>query len=197
MNFKNLSKEKRNQLLLVFLVTGGILAGLGFGLIKGQYHDLAAMAARSATTGQKLRQIQDMLKQAEPIAAELAHAKSMLAEQEEDMASGDLYSWVITTLRQFKIDYKIDIPQFSPISQPMDVNLLPRFPYKQAMLTIAGTAHFHDLGRFLADFENRFPHIRLVNLTLDAGPLTPSTTDDPELLSFKVDVVTLIKPNPS
>ena len=39
----------------------------------------------------------------------------------------------------------------------MDVNLLPNFPYKQATLTVAGTAHFHDLGRFLADFENQIP----------------------------------------
>ena len=197
MNLKNLSKEKRNQLLLVFLLTTGILAGLGFGLVRGQYRELAAVAGRNTSTAQKLRQIQDTLSRADAIESELAKAKAQLAEQEEDMASGDLYAWIINTLKQFKADYKVDVPQFSPISQPTEVSLLPRFPYKQAVLTVAGTAHFHDLGRFLADFENRFPHIRLVNLTLDAAPANATGTDDPELLSFKIDVVTLVKPNPS
>jgi Tfp pilus assembly protein PilO len=197
MNFKNLSKEKRNQLLLVFLITGVIVAGLGFGLIKSQYHELAAVAARNNTTALKLHQMQDTLKKTEAIETELTQLKSSLATQEEDIASGDLYAWVINTLRQSKADHKIEIPQFGQLSQPTEVNLLPRFPYKQAVLTIAGTAHYHDLGRFLADFENRFPHIRLVNLTLDAAPLTATTIDDPELLSFKIDVVTLVKSNPS
>jgi len=197
MNFKNLSKEKRNQLLLVFILSIAILAGLGFGLVRGQYRELASLAARNTDTAQKLRKMQDTLKNAGTIETQLAQTKSLLAEQEQDLASGDLYSWVITTLRQFKADYKIEMPQFSPISQPSEVNLLPHFPYKQAILTVAGTAHFHDLGRFIADFENRFPHIRLVNLSLDSGLATAAPSEDPELLSFRIDVVTLVKPNPS
>jgi hypothetical protein len=73
--------------------------------------------------------------------------------------------------------------------------LLPNFPYKQITLTVAGTAHFHDLGRFLADLENQFPHVRLLNLGLDAN--APSATVEPETLSFKIDIVTLAKVNPS
>ena len=72
---------------------------------------------------------------------------------------------------------------------------MPDFPYKQATLTVAGTARFHELGQFLADFENRFPHVRLVNLTLDAN--SPSAAVEPETLSFKLDIVTLVKSNAS
>ena len=77
----------------------------------------------------------------------------------------------------------------------MDVNLLPDFPYKQATFTVAGTARFHDFGRFLADFENEFPHVRVVNLSLDAN--TPAGGEDAETLNFKMEIVTLIKPTQS
>ena len=102
---------------------------------------------------------------------------------------------MINSLRQFKAPYKVEIPQFSQLGPPVDVNLLPNFPYKQATLTVAGTAHFHDLGHFLADFENQFPHVRLVNLSLDANAASPAV--EPETLSFKMDIVTLVKLNPS
>ena len=75
------------------------------------------------------------------------------------------------------------------------MNLLPNFPYKQASLSLAGTAHFHDFGRFLADLENQFPHIRVVNLSLDLNP-SPAA-EDQETVSFKLDLVTLVKTNPS
>ena len=111
------------------------------------------------------------------------------------MVSGDPYSWVINTIREFKGAYKVEIPQFSPISPQSDVNLLAKFPYKQVTLTLSGAAYYHDLGKFLADFENQFPHIRLVNLDITLNP-NPGGGDI-ERLVFKVDMVTLVKPNPS
>ena len=62
-------------------------------------------------------------------------------------------------------------------------------------MTIAGTGHFHDLGRFIADFENQNPHVRLLNLTLDFKGASPLAGE--EELSFKMDIVTLVKVNPS
>ena len=78
---------------------------------------------------------------------------------------------------------------------PADVSVLPDFPYKQATLTVAGSARFHELGRFLANFENQFPHIRLLNLSLDANVAAVSA--EAASLSFKMDIVTLVKSNPS
>ena len=73
--------------------------------------------------------------------------------------------------------------------------LLPNFPYKQATLSLAGTAHFHDFGHFLADLENQFPHIRVLNLSLELNQ-SPAA-EDQETVSFKLDLVTLVKTNPS
>ena len=195
MNFRKLPKEKRNHLILVVLVTLIAVAGLYFGLIRRQNESLARLA-RTKGRGRPEAPSSCSTPSTAPsrIKAELDAAKTTLAAAESDVASGDLYAWVINSLRQFKAPYKVEIPQFSQLGAPVDVNLLPSFPYKQATLTVAGTAHFHDLGRFLADFENQFPHVRLLNLSLDAN--APSLNAEPETLSFKMDIVTLVKAQP-
>lgn len=195
MKLSKLSKEKRDQLILVVMLTVFITAGLGFGLIKRQYQNLAHLAARRLRAETELAQVQNAVKHAAQIATRLAESKKALASQEADIASGDMYSWVINTLRPFKAGYKVDVPQFGLFGAATDVTLLPAFPYKQATLPIAGTAHFHDLGKFIADLENQFPHFQVLNLNLDlnAGP----ASEDHETISFKMELVTLVKPNSS
>jgi len=195
MKFSKLSKEKKQQLVLVVVVAIGLMSGLGLGLIKFQYARLARLAREKATAEVKLQQIRDAVKRADVVEAEAQAASKKLTEAEVDLATGDLYSWVINTLRQFKAPYSVEIPQFGQIDGPKDVLLLPGFPYKQATLTVGGTAHFHDLGRFVADLENKFPHIRVVNLSLDAN--LNSASADPETLSFRMDIITLVKQSPS
>jgi Tfp pilus assembly protein PilO len=192
MNLSKLSKEKRNQLILVVLVTGGTLGLLGFGLIKYQYENLRRLAIRKATAETKLAQMEDAAKNTVRIQTDLAEAKQNLSQMEADIApAGDLYSWLISTIRSFKVPYKVEIPQYSQIGPTTDTTMLPGFPYKQASMTVAGKAHYHDLGRFLADFENRFPHIRILNLALDVD----GNPQEVEMLAFRMDIVTLVKPN--
>ena len=88
MNFKNLPKEKRSQLILVLILTLGIIAGLGFGLIKGQYHELKVVGAYTDSNAQKLNQMQDSIKKAVNLDIDLTEAQKTLAEQESDLASG-------------------------------------------------------------------------------------------------------------
>jgi len=195
MNFSKLSKEKRNHLILVALVALMAVGGLYVGLIQHQNDSLSQLARKKENAAKKLKLVQDTLQRSDQIKADLEVARTALAEAESDVASGDLYAWVINWLRGFKGSYKVEIPQFSQLSAVSDVNLLPHFPYKQTTFTVAGTAHFHDLGRFLADLENQFPHVRLLNLSLDAN--AASANSEPEILSFKVDIVILAKTNPS
>ena len=191
MNFRKLPKEKRNKLIAVVLGALVALAALYFGLIKYQEQNLHRLAQKKVAVESRRRQVLDAIKNAAQIEAALASAKKGLAEAEADIASGDLYSWFINTLRDFKGNYKVNIPQFNPISATADVNLLPNFPYKQAAMSIGGTAHFHDFGRFLADLENKFPHIRVLNLSLDLNP--SPIAEDQETVSFRLDIVTLVK----
>lgn len=195
MNVRKLSKAKRNQLTLVALITLIAVVGLYLGLIQRQSDSLSVLAQKKAAAANKLQTVLSTIHRSDQIKADLKESRTDLSAAETDVASGDLYAWIINSLRQFKAAYKVNIPQFSQLGPVQDVNLLPDFPYKQVTLTVAGTAYFHDLGRFLADFENQFPHIRLLNLTLDSN--VPGAAANRETLSFKMDIVTLAKVNPS
>jgi len=193
MNFSKLPKDKRNHFILVVVATIAALSGLGFGLVKYQYQNLERLAERKLEAKHSFERMEDAVKHSTRIETDLTDARQTLSQLETDIApSGDLYSWVISTLRTFKAPYReVEIPQYSQIGPTTDMPMLPGFPYKQASMTVAGKAHFHDLGRFLADFENRFPHIRILNLGLDVD----GNPQDPELLAFRMDIVTLVKSN--
>lgn len=193
MKFSKLSKEKRQHLALVVLVTAAILGLLGYFLIKGGYDKLSALAQKNKTATEKLEQMQRTVQRTTEIEASFKQASDALAEKETGMATGDLYSWMQGSLRRFQRNYKIEIPQIGTVSTPENVDCLAKFPYKQASLTIAGTGYYHDLGRFIADFENTFPLMRIRNLNLDLNP-TP-TSAERDKLAFKLDIITLVKPN--
>jgi Tfp pilus assembly protein PilO len=192
---RKLSKQKQQQLFLVAVVTVSVLAGLWLLLIKSQQESLRRLADRKGAVKQKLEQIKHAVVTADETEQQLCEVQKLLAKDEEGMASGDLYSWTITTLRTFKVGYKVEIPQFSQIDGPKEVNLLAGFPYKQASLMVAGTASFHEFGKFIADFENQFPFIRVMNLTLE--PASASASNEKEKLSFKMEIAALVKPGAS
>jgi hypothetical protein len=185
----NLFKEKTNQLILVAAGTAALLAVIIFGLIRSQYHSLSQIKNDTGAAQTQLKNVKDTIKRSDTVEAELIDASYNLSQGEQDMASGDIYAWTYDTIRRFKAQYKdVDIPQ---IGQPEigDVDLLPNFPYKQVKFVVSGTAYYHDLGKFVADFENSFPHIRLINLTLQ-----PAGAGN-EKLSFSMDIIALVKPN--
>lgn len=193
MKFSKLSKEKRQHLALVVMVTAAILGLLVYFLIKGGHDKLSALAQKKKTATEKLEQMQRTVQRTTEIEASFQQASDALAEKETGMATGDLYSWMQGSLRRFQRNYPVDIPQIGTVSTPEDVNCLTKFPYKQATLTVAGTGYYHDLGRFIADFENTFPLMRVVNLSLDLNPAPTSSERDK--LAFKMDIITLVKPN--
>lgn len=192
---KRLSKEKKQQLFLAVLVTAMALGCIWFFLIKAQRESLRRMDDRRTVAAQKVEQFKNAINRADQVEQELCEARKQLEKIEDNMATGDLYSWVINSVKGFKLGYKVEIPQFSQIDGPKDVTLLAKFPYKQASLTVSGTARFHEFGRFVADFENQFPYSRLVNLTLE--PASGINAGEKENLSFKMEIATLVKPSAS
>lgn len=192
---KSLSKEKRNQLVLVVLLTGAVLAGLWFGLIRAQQQGLTVLAGDKIAAEQKLDQVRQAIETAEVVEAQLAEADRRLAKIESTMANGDLYSWSINTLKQFKLGYKVEIPQFSQIDGPKEMNMLAGFPYKQANMTISGTAFYSDFGKFVADFENQFPYMRVLNLSLEPVPALVGA--EKERLGFRMEIAALVKTSAS
>jgi hypothetical protein len=184
-----LSKEKRNQLILVVLGTVLVLGVIGFGVIRPQYAGLANIARTKKAELIKLQQIKDTIKKADDTANKMSDTSYSLVQAENDIAFGDVFAWMNDTIRHFKIAYKVEIPT---ISQPVlgEVDLIPEFPYKQAKISVSGEAFYHDLGKFISDFENTFPHMRVINLTVE--PASEGGADG-EKLSFRMDIVALVK----
>jgi len=188
---KKLSRDKRNQLITVVAIILATLGLIYFFLIRPQYASLAQIAAGKKNADNKLLGIKNTITNATSVAGDLAQAIKILNQTEGDMASGDLYSWTYDTMRRFKQSYQVDIPE---IGHPTigDVDLLPDFPYKQIRFSLAGTAYYHDLGKFIANFENDFPHMRMVNLIVEPSSGVDGSN---EKLSFRMDVIALVKPN--
>src|SRR4029077_20089871 len=104
---KRLSKEKRNQLIIVVIITLAVLGLIGFGLIRSQYDSLSGIARARRAADTKLQGIRHTITNADTITSDLGESSSTLTRTEDDMASGDLYSWTYDTLRHFKQKYKV------------------------------------------------------------------------------------------
>jgi Tfp pilus assembly protein PilO len=190
---KGLPKTKRNQLLFVRLATAVALGLLWLLLISPLRVARAAKQAQLAEIERKIAHAHRLLQQADALQAELAASRHQLEQIEAAMAPADKFTWLNSLLNRFRLPYHVEIAEFG---QPLEaeVQMLPKFPYNAATFTIRGTGFFHDLGKFFADLQNRFPYLLLHNLDLE--PTTSTIPEDQEKLTFKVDIVTLLRPPP-
>jgi Tfp pilus assembly protein PilO len=189
---KNLSKEKRDKLILLCLGTLVAMVGLYYGLITIQQKSLAATLKKQDAQSSKLKDAQRLTSQSKQIEENLELVTARLKAIESTMPSGDIYSWSILTVNTFKEKYQVEIPQFSK-EVPSEVGMFAKFPYRAATFSLRGTAFYHDFGRFLADFENTFPYMRIQNIELEPSAANNSASPaDAERLAFKMDVVTLV-----
>jgi Tfp pilus assembly protein PilO len=187
---KWLPREKRNPFILVVLITAALLALIYFGLIRSQRATILRVAGESSAAKSSLQKMKELIRNADSFATDLHDVTYSLQRAEDDMATGDYILWTYDTMNLFKKNYKVEIPE---IGHPTvgDVDLLPSFPYKQIRFGINGTACFHDLGQFVADFENAFPHARMVNLVVEPA------AGEGEKLSFRMEIIALVKSNAS
>ena len=200
---KNLPKEKRDRLILVVVGTLAMIAGLYWGVVRTQRQTLVALAEKHTEEEIKVGNAQRLANSTAKLQADLQVVNEKLKAIESTMPSGDMYSWIILTINSFKENggYKVDIPQFSR-EVAGEVGLIAKFPYRAAVFHVRGTAFFHDFGRFVADFENTFPYMRIQNIDLEPVGSSSSTregvspsADDAEKLAFKFEIVTLVNPN--
>jgi hypothetical protein len=192
-----LSKEKRDRIILICMLAVGACFGLWHFVIKSRTAQITTERNRLEQEERQLAQAQSWLQRAHTIQAELELTTAELMEREEQLASPlDTFAWSRLLLEQARQEFAVDIIDVTrPRIGPMLV--LPQFPYRAATFTVRGRAHFHDFGRFLADFENRHPYFRVEISELSrvsAAGSEPRSSEDLELLSFKMDIVALLRP---
>lgn len=190
---KKLSKEKRSHLILVALLTLGGIGGLWFGLIDMQQQKITDIRKKIKETEQQMEKVQKVVVDAAQVDSALKFSGERIDEVEKDMPSGDLFSWIVSAVKKFNTPgYKVDMPQYG-VPVIGEVAMLPGFPYNQTAVAVSGSAYYYDLGKFVADFENRFPYMRVQNVTVEPGGGT--TAEEHERLAFRLEILTLIKTN--
>jgi len=188
-----LSKDKQQKLVIVGFATVLVLAGLWYALLAPQHGKLVEIAKKTAEAETKLADGVRLTATAQAAEADLERVSTKLKAIESSMPSGDMYAWFIQTIERFRLPYRVDLPQKSKEVMG-EVGLLPKFPYRAATFTVRGGAYFHDFGKFLSDFENTFPYMRVQNLELEANPASATNPEDREKLSFKMEIVSLVSP---
>jgi len=187
-----ISKAKKQQIILVLMGAGVVIAGLWTLVIQAQNSKLQGVQKRTVEMKEKVDKGEMLLKKSDEVEADLEADTKTLKDIESNMASGDIYLWLINTINRFNASQKVTILDF-PRETVGEVGLLPNFPYKAAMFPIKGTGYYHDVGKFLADFENSFPYARIQNLELT--PSGKNSAEDVEKLNFKFEIVALVKPS--
>lgn len=195
-----LSKEKRDRLILVIIMTIAISLGLWYGIVTTRKERLEEAKATIRTAINKLEKAKTLVKQADKAESQVSAAVDKLKAVEDSMASGvDHYTWAILLLEKARARHNVKIIE---VTRPVkgEVGMLAQFPYQAAIFTARGSGHYHDFGKFLADFENSFPYFRVQNISLSpgldsaAGPDSPTGSGE-ENLAFRIEIVALIKPS--
>ncbi len=186
---RKLSKDKRDRLILVCFATLGVVATLWLILIQSEREKLKQMRVETNNVSEQIDGTKRLISQEASFKQTLDGLNSELAERESGMASGDRFYWFVNMLNKFKTGYALEIPQISrEVVSP--VGLFPEFPYETATFKVSGVGTYFEFGRFLKDFENKYPYIRVQNLELKPT----QSGEKREQISFNMDIVTLIKP---
>ena len=174
---KRLPPAKQKQLLGVILATAGLICVVYFLLIGPQNKKNADLGSKIGSEGARLQTYKKAIAQMEATTVSLADLTRQLSHAEEDVGSGDLYAWTYDTISRFKTSYHVEIPTIGQPAQG-DCDLIGDFPYRQIRFSLTGTAYYHDLGKFVADFENKYPHCRILNVSADPSGSGPSGSSE-------------------
>lgn len=197
-DIKQLSTEKKQHLVAVGIGTVLVLVAIYFLLIRPAQASLAKVQVSIAEAEKKHADAAKLVKSADTEEEKLMRREEQLGAVEATMVAGDPNLWIRLTYEKFRTQapYKVEIPNFPPPFMG-EMTMIPEFPYKAATYRVSGSAYYHDLGKFLADFENYFPYLRVLNLDLGPEELGATATvmsDDREKLVFNFEVVALVKP---
>jgi len=189
-----LPKDKRDKIILVAMSTVVVCATLWLLVINSQRTALRTVREQVEKSRDQLARGGAAVKTQAITVQQFDEASRALKQREAAMAApNDMYSWLIQTLSGFRAGYKVEIPQFGR-EVSTEVGAFPKFPYRAALFNVNGTANYHDFGKFLADFENAFPYIRVQNIELEPSMGDALSGDSREKLGFRMELITLVRP---
>src|ERR1700744_3221598 len=99
---KRLSPAKKNQLVMVLMITAALLGSVYFLLISPQNSANQKLAKDIGDQTAELDKYKKVISQAQATSKQLTDITTQLNQAEQDIATGDVYSWTYDTLRRFK-----------------------------------------------------------------------------------------------
>ena len=182
--------EKRS----LYTLTAATLIGLGlFWLIVIRTEQNLVNKSNTALAELTLqfRTNQVMAKNWEHYLEKLEISSNRLQQLELNLPTGDIFRWELRAFLHPNVA-GVEITEAEPprLVEPL---VSGATNYKTCSFVISGSATYHDLGRFLADVENRFIHLRVQRFELEPSMPDALDTADAEKLQFTVEFLTLAK----
>jgi Tfp pilus assembly protein PilO len=193
-----LSKDKRDKLILICLAVVGVISVLYFFVLSDMKDEQATLGTKIFSIKDKIDKSDRLMKHQRDLQARLDGLKQSLELREVEMPRpGEDHVWFLKIMEARRTKYNLDI---SDIRNPeaWDPGVLPKFPFKGVSFNVTIVGAYADFGKFLADFENDFPYMRvqLISIVPDSPIAPPGTTavaDDGGKLRFNFRVISLIK----
>jgi len=193
-----LSKTQRDRLILLALATG-ILAVFVWNDVDTQRE---ALAQKKRHLGEALQTIHTSARQSaltNKLQQDLQASVAAIRRAESNMPAGDIYRWVINRLVELPTANGVELATVEP-PEISETSIFPRLPYRTGVFFVTGSAYYHELGAFIAQAENTFPHLRVRRLELESKNSSFSAADsqaepDDEKLLFRLELSFLIRTN--
>jgi len=193
-----LSKDKRDKLLLVCIGVVGILSVLYFLVLTDMKDEHAILNTKIFSLKDKIDKSERLMKRQGDLQAHLEQLHKALDERQAQMPRpNEDHVWFLRIMEDRRTKYNLDISDIHTPEQ-VDPGVLPKFPFKGVSFNVVLVGGYADFGRFLADFENSYPYMRvqILNITPDVQPAAPGTGgsgEDTGKLRINFRVVSLIK----
>jgi hypothetical protein len=190
-----ITKTQRDQLIGVAAGAVAVMAALWYFVILAQDKELAVTKTNCVKMRTKIKDASAEVSRAEKIGLELTNCMQQLSQREATFAPArEPYSWMVEVMGRFYLPPG-DVKRYKTVSiidyKPPEISekgVIGDFPYRWARFHITSEGHYHDFGKFIANFENTFPYFAIQNLDISVPGLRQA--QDPDKLSFSFDVVT-------
>ncbi|MBM3821540.1 MAG: hypothetical protein FJ404_01420 [Verrucomicrobia bacterium] len=189
----NKPQSRLQQLRLILLATGIVVAAIYYGAIKPQQATIRQLESTFSDVLAKRESIRTMAMSMETNRMLLEQITTDNYTNESHMATGDVYFWMVREVEKYRDSHGIEFSQIDPPRmEPSSV--LPKVPYESATLSVTGRADYAQFGHFLAAFENDHPLLRLRHLEIEPAAYGIPSPDEEGLVQFRVELSILVKP---
>lgn len=196
-----LSKEKRDRLLLVCIGIAAVILVLYFFVISDMKAEIGTLHAKIVALQDKRTAAERLMQRQADLQANSEVLRAALNARQVDMPRpGQDHVWFINMMDNRRSKFNLDLVDIRN-PEGWDPGILPNFPFKGVAFNVTLLGGYTDFGRFLADFENSYPYMRvqlisispeaLVNPTVRAAENAAGTDGSKLRINFRV--ISLIK----